>query len=89
MLFRALFTCDCMDVCVCVFLFFVGMAVCVLFVFILSGDDLYLQLSKCFVPQGKGRPPAPPKIDAASNRLLLQLILLKQEHDKTGNDVSL
>ena len=51
------------------------------------GDETYAKLERSFLSTGKGRPPDPPEV-LLTNRLLLQLVLLKNEGNKTWNNVS-
>jgi hypothetical protein len=52
-----------------------------------EGDETYNALKRTFLPEGKGRPPDPSAVHL-SNKLLLQLELLKQEGRQIKKHVS-
>ena len=53
----------------------------------IADDEIYQKLKRTFLSNGKGRPPAPPQVPI-TNHLLLQMILLQTEGNRTGKDVS-
>ena len=53
----------------------------------IADDEIYQELKRAFLPNGKGRPPGLPQVPI-TNHLHLQMILLQTEGNRTGKDVS-